>query len=263
METTNETNIKDLIHSEEFEDALLKGANYKKEIVTTYKSKNKDVYKRFQEIMYENNPEIKELLAKRRKNRTDIDNARLKDYKRYVSTLYRQTQELISNNTVEEGQKTKIEKIVSKIIPVINMLKYIDCDILEKEFEKYGAQLIISPIENTVLGLNDSNLKQQIKEIFAEAQEIREKVHSDNEYIEQFIFIEDVPQKLQYDKNVNNAGLKSSDFKKLVDIKTKLLIANTEEAKEKVEEKIEHIATEKQFEAARAELVRDSLESMQ
>jgi hypothetical protein len=41
------------------------------------------------------------------------------------------------------------------------------------------------------------------------------------------------------------------------------LLAQTEDAKAKIDEKIEHIATEKTFEAARAELVRDSLTTMQ
>lgn len=263
MSQQKELTVKDLIKSEEFEDALLEGAEYKKEIVTTYKTKNKDVFKRFQEVMYECNPTIKELLAKRRKNRTDADNNALKEYKAYVSTLYRQTQDLISGNESDDDQKTKAEKIISKIIPVINMLKYIDCNILEKEFEKHGVTLTLTSIETTVTGLNDQNKKTLIKDIFNEAKTIREKVISDNEYIEQSIFTDKVPQQLQYDKNDNNAGLKPSDFKKLVDIKAKLLIADTEEAKEKVEEKIEHIATEKQFEAARAELVRDSLENMQ
>ena len=84
----------------------------------------------------------------------------------------------------------------------------------------------------------------------------------DNDKISTEVYATKVPSELQYDKKANNTGLKQGDFLKLVDLKTKLVMATSDEAKEKAEELVEHLAGEKQFEAVRAELVRDKLTSL-
>jgi len=65
-----------------------------------------------------------------------------------------------------------------------------------------------------------------------------------------------------YDKESNNTGLKPGDFRRLVDLKAKQLVAKSEEAKAKIDEKLQHAAADKQFEIARAELVRDKLKEL-
>jgi len=141
-----------------------------------------------------------------------------------------------------------------------------DTNKLDDELAKKGLTLTTkTTLETRVQGIAsdvESN-RAILQDIFSEAKKIREKIDSDNDYIETQIFQGKVPSNLQYDKDGNNAGLKAGDFKKLVDMKTNLLLAQTDEAKERVEDKIEHLAGEKQFESARAELVRDSLTGMQ
>jgi len=102
-----------------------------------------------------------------------------------------------------------------------------------------------------------------MRDIFNNAKNIKQKMVDDNEKIGTDIYQSRVPIDLQYDKNTNNVGIKPNDFTKLVDMKAKLSMATTEEAKEKVNDTIEQLAGEKQFEAARAELVRDSLTNLQ
>lgn len=254
---------KDLLKSQAFETALTEGAEYKKSIITTYKKQNKDNYQRFQENMYEANVEVKKILDTKKKKRTEADNEVLKKFKSDVSTLYRQTTDFLIPEKLEDGKKSKVEKIVEKIMPVISMLRYIDENILDKELAKHGLQITAAKLEDICPGLATDDKKKVIKDIFNEAKNIKMKVAADNEQISDMIFNSKVPIDLQYDKNTNNTGLKPGDFSKLVDVKTKLLLAQTEDAKAKIDEKIEHIATEKTFEAARAELVRDSLTTMQ
>lgn len=254
----------DLLKSDAFEAALSEGAEYKKGILTTYKQQNKSNYKRFQEVMYEADPEIKKILETKKKNRSEADIEKLKAFKSTVASLYRQTTDLIIPEKLDDGQKSKVEKIVEKVVPVIEMLRFIDQDLIGKEFAKHGILITSSQtIPAAYPGLDSDDKKAVIKQIFEEAKNIKMKVNADNEQISDMIFSTKVPAELQYDKNTNNAGLKPGDFQKLVDVKTKLLMAQTDEAKSKIDEKIEHIATEKQFEAARAELVRDSLTNMQ
>ena len=251
---------KELLKSDEFEKALLEGAEYKKGIMTTYKQQNKANFQRFFDVMLESNHEIKSICEKRRKNRTDDDQKRIKDFKSEVRQLYFQAQELMLDEKLEEGQKSKVQKIFEKAIPVISLLRFIGCHKLDNELNRLGCKLDAPALEHTYSGL--SGKAPILTDIFSNAKSIKEKVNADNQQIEDRIFTVKVPVELQFDKDTNNAGLKAGDFKKLVDVKAKLIMAQTEDAKSKVAEKIEHIASEKQFEAARAELVRDSLTSM-
>lgn len=258
MDTTKQ----ELIKSEAFENAVSEGAEYKKEIVTTYKRQNKDNFKRFQEVMLDSDPEIKKILETKKKKRTDDDNMRLKQFKTTVSQMYRQAAELIVPEKAEEGKKTKLEKIVDKIVPVISLLQFIDQDILNAEFKKRNAVVNVAAFSEMFSGLAADGKKDVLKEIFETAKSIKMKVITDSERITNDVFSTKVPIELQFDKDTNNSGLKAGDFQKIVDVKTKLLIAQTEDDKAKVDEAIQHIATEKQFEAARAELVRDTLANM-
>ena len=128
------TNNKELMGSEEFNNALLEGVEYKKNILTSYKSQNKTNFERFEDVMHSVDTDVQHIEDKKKKNRTEDDQKKLKDFKKYVSSIYKQTQDMCVVEKLEEGQKSKVQKIVEKIVPVIYMLKYIGNDALEKEF---------------------------------------------------------------------------------------------------------------------------------
>ena len=253
---------KELIDSEEFEKALVEGAEYKNNMMVSYKTQNKSNFARFSEIMFEANDEVKAILETRKKNRTDVDKKTLADFKNAVRTMYGQTQVLSLKEDLEEGQKSRIEKIVEKIVPVIDILRYIGNNELEQELAKHGITVTRPKLDATYPALASQDKQDIIKDIFSTAVALKQKAKDDNEVINSDIYTTKVPTGLQFDKNSNNSGLKASDFRKLVDMKAKLLSAKSDDAKEKVDEKIEHVAAEKQFEAARAELVRDRLTTL-
>ena len=128
------TNNKELMGSEEFNNALLEGVEYKKNILTSYKSQNKTNFERFEDVMHSVDTDVQHIEDKKKKNRTEDDQKKLKDFKKYVSSIYKQTQDMCVVEKLEEGQKSKVQKIVEKVVPVIYMLKYIGNDALEKEF---------------------------------------------------------------------------------------------------------------------------------
>lgn len=128
------TNNKELMSSEEFNNALLEGVEYKKNILTSYKSQNKTNFERFEDVMHSVDTDVQHIEDKKKKNRTEDDQKKLKDFKKYVSSIYKQTQDMCVVEKLEEGQKSKVQKIVEKVVPVIYMLKYIGNDALEKEF---------------------------------------------------------------------------------------------------------------------------------
>lgn len=169
----------------------------------------------------------------------------------------------MADEKVEDGKKTKAQKIVEKVVPVIMLLRAIKCRTIDDVLAAAGFRVEGKSLSDKYPGLSSKEKEAVLEDIFVEAKAVKDKVNNGNREIEDRIFTVNVPAELQYDKDTNNAGLKPGDFKKLVDAKAKLITALTEEAKEKATEKIEHIASEKQFEAARAELVRDSLTIMQ
>ncbi len=254
------TTQQELINSDEFENALSEGANYKKNLDISYKAQNKINFNTFSEIMFDANEDIKKILETKKSKRLDADRKCLDDFKKELRMMYNQTQLLTVNEHLEEDQKSRVEKIVDKLVPVIDMLRYIGNSQLDKELEKKGLKLVcLKSLEDKYPVLNNDGKRKIISELFTTATKLKQDVVDGNEYINQTVYTQKVPVDLQHDKSTNPTGLKTSDFKKLVDVKSKLLMANTDEAKEKVEEKIEHIASEKQFEIARAELVRDKL----
>lgn len=251
---------KQLLSSKEFEEALAEGADAKRELVTTCKQANKSAFQQFSEIMLQANPSVKQILGKRRKNRTDSEVEEVKAFKQRVRDLYYHGQKLIAPEAVEDGKKSRIEKIVEKIVPVIDILRYIGEDALENELKKHGLSVDGRPkLEDQFIVLGKPEIQDIIKQIFIDAKSVKKRVDEGNDAISKQIYEQKVPIELQYDKKTNNTGLKPGDFRKLVDMKLKLDLAKSKEAKEKVDEKIQDQAEEKQFEIARAELVRDGL----
>ena len=79
---------KQLLSSKEFEEALEEGADAKRELVTTCKQANKSAFQQFSEIMLQANSSVKQILDKRRKNRTDSEVEEVKAFKQRVRNLY-------------------------------------------------------------------------------------------------------------------------------------------------------------------------------
>lgn len=247
--------------NEQLDKAIIEGAECKKEILTTLKFANKSNYQRFQEVMLESSPEIKRILETRKKNRTDVDNEQLKKFKSDIRSMYNQTQQICSKEVVEDGKKSRVEKLVDKIMPLIQMLQYIEENELENEFNRRGIKLEVKNITTDFPGLGSNEKRSIMKDIFKNAATIKDNVNDSNDNINDNIFAT-LPSDIQYDKHMNMSGMKKGDFRKLVDLKTKQIMATSDEAMDKVDEKIQKAATEKQFEAKRAEIVRDKLTAL-
>lgn len=255
---------KELLKSPEFEQALIEGAECKKTIVTTYKEQNKANYERFYDVMLDANEEIQRILDKKKKNRTEDDEKKLKDFKKSVGQMYKQAQDLMIKEKLEEGKPTRTQKILDKIVPVIHILKYIGNQDFFDELDKRGITINAgAKLEDRYKKLDSDEKRAVMRDIFNNAKNVKQKMVDDADKISNEIYQGKVPIDLQYDKDMNHTGMKQSDFVKLVDMKMKLIMANSDEAKEKVEEDIDNLACEKQFEVARAELVRDSLTGLQ
>ena len=260
---------KKLLNSNEFDKALDNAVEIKQQSVMKYKTSSKNLFLQFSELMTNNNDEIKEILGKKKSKRTEFDNNKIKEFSKELKAMFNQTIDLSideeklakkADGTVAEQKKSKAEKIVDKIVPVIKMLKYIGNNKLENALENAGIQIEFVKLEDENPQLQQENVKEAIASIFKEAVKSKEDMLSKSIEIETEIY-PTIPEDLQFDKDVRADGLKSSDFKKLVDVKTKFKIAkekDPDKAKD-ASDKIEQLAEDKQFEISRTELVRDKL----
>lgn len=249
----------DLIKCDEFEKALTDAANLKKENLTSVKTRNKDNYSRFYDLMVMSRTDIQTILDTKKKDRTEADLEKLKLFKKETSQMYRQICTLLAPEELEDGELTKVQKIVQKIAPIVKMMDYIGHGEIEKEFSKYGITFDYLHLSDSETIFENEDVEKDIKEIFERGTNLKTENDKNNEEIKTTIFENIVPAELQFEKSSNPTGIRSSDFCKLVDIRTKLMMASTDEAMEKVKEKANDMAGQFEFDNARNRLMQTKM----
>lgn len=253
----------DLIKGEEFEKALSDAAKVKRENLTSVKTRNKDNYSRFYDIMVMSRKDIQNILDNRKKDRTDADNEKLKNFKKETSQSYRQICNLLAPEVLEDGELSKIQKLVQKIAPIVKLMEYIGCDEIETEFKKYGITLDYLKLSDSETIFENEQVENDIKEIFETGKKLKDESNKNNETIKEVIFETSVPTELRFDKSTNPTGIKNTDFCKLVDLKTKMLMAASVEAQEKLDDQINDLAGQCEFDSARSRLIQSKLINFQ
>ena len=256
----NKTDKTSLIVGDEFENALLDAANVKKENLTSVKNRNKDNYSRFYDIMLMSRRDVQAILDKRKKDRADDENNLVKEFKKETSQTYRQICNLLAQEEIEEGEQTNVEKLVQKIAPLVKLMEYTGHHEIEDEFRKYGIVLDyerLGDMEDSAF--ENEEIENSLKEVFENGKNLKYEVNRNNDAIKTKIFETAVPVELQFEKSTNPSGIRSSDFCKLVDLKTKMLMAQSDEAKEKIDEKANDMAGQCEFDNARNKLIQSKL----
>lgn len=256
-----DNNKTDLILSDEFEKALVSAAEIKNNNISTCKSRNKNNYVQFYDLMLASRQDIQSILDMKKRNRSDDDNNKVKAFKKEVSQTYKQVCDLLVPEDLEEGELSKIQKMVQKITTVLKMLDYLGDNRIEDEFKKSGIALKYKKLSEEEV-FSQSHIKENIECIFNNGKSIKEDIDRNNEEIKTNIYENSVPVDLQFDKSMNPTGIKSSDFCKLVDLKAKLLQAQDDEAKEKVSEKASDMARDYLMQNRRNEILNQKLNEL-
>ena len=257
-------NREELVKGEQMDKALAQAAEIKREILTTHKERDKNNFEQFFATCVHADSEIQEILGKKKKKRTDEEEARLKQFKKDTARSYKMVCDLLLPEEAEDGKPTKFEKIVDKVALVLDYLRYIGANDLENEFNRRGITLATGlRLEDKSSVWADEAVKKNICDIFDAGKRIREATKAENEKIVEGIFVTDVPQELVYEKETNPVGLKKSDWAKLVDFKTKLLMAASQDQKEKIEDQASDLAGEKQFDIERAKIMQAKLTALE
>ena len=268
--TVIENEHQKLILSDDFDKALTDGADIKSEIHGTMKQRIKNNYERFYDIMLVSRPDIQSICDKRKKDRTPDENETLKKFAKTVKKQYRFVKDMMFLSEDEKANDDgttnivpkKVVQLVERLSSVYAILKYIGNHTLEDELVKNGIAVSATPLEMQSEAFENVRIKEDMVEIFNESCKIWSEIDDAERRIKGDIFVNMVPENLQFDKQTNPSGLRDSDFKKLVDVKYKLLKSEKsgdEESKEKASEKAMDEAEKKTFEIERNKTIRTGL----
>ena len=260
IQDQNDSRTKAIL-GDDFSKAIDSAAELKKETLTLCKSRNRNNYDHFYQLMVASNREIQSILDMKPKDRKEAEKDILKKFKKDVSATYKGVCDLISEEDLEEGEESKVQKLVRKVALVVKMLDYIGHSELEDEFSRYGISLEYEKLETNET-FEDENIREDIKGIFSNGKSIKEDIDRKNSSIKEEIFENSVPQELQFEKSTNPTGLKSSDFCKLVAMRTRYLMAQDEESKEKADEKASDMAGDCEFSIERNRLMQMKLSEL-
>jgi hypothetical protein len=255
---------KELICSEDFENALNEGVAKHNEITGTLKSRNKDNYEIFYDIMLKSRSDIQSILEKKKKDRTAAEQEEVKKFNLKTKNQYKFVKDMIFINENEsmdsEGVSNhlpkKLVQIIDKLNAVVAVMSYIGHTELEKELEKCGIVLKYKTLEEISDVFQNEYVKEDVVNVFNSSCRIQKEIDDKKTEISEVIFENSVAPELRYDKDINPSGIKQSDFGKLVSIKAKIEKAKTEDSKAKAEETANNMSEEKTFDITRSEILR-------
>jgi len=255
---------KELICSDEFENALNEGVIKHNEITGSLKSRNKDNFDLFYDIMLRSRGDIQSILDKKRKFRTPSEEEEIKKFNNKTKQQYKFVKDMIFINEEDRNDSDgvsnhlpkKLVQVIEKIDAVVALLKYIGHTEFEDELNKRGITLKYDTLEKVSEVFQNDMIREDVVNVFNSSCSIQKEIDDKKLEISEVIFENSVVPELRYDKDLNPSGIKQSDFGKLVTIKAKIEKAKTEESKTKAEETANNMSAEKTFDITRSEILR-------
>lgn len=262
--------LKEIIVDSDFDMALCTGAETKNHMQTVIKQRNKDNVDVLYDIFLRSRSDIQTILDTKAKNRTDADKAKLKEFKKSVHDKYKTVREMLlvdaDEEYTDEGVTNTLPKklvtLVDKLANVVQLMRYIGHTELEDELLKRGIKLSCANLDEISDVFANENIHESVCEVFNRSVTIAKDMRNSEDTIKVTIFENNVPTELRYDKDINPAGIKPSDFNKLVSLKLKEIQSVTEQGKAKLDDALSKVSAEKTYEMVRAEIVRQKVMTM-
>lgn len=267
METVQksiEENGKRLICSEKFDDALAEGVTRLNEIEGSLKSRNKDNYSLFYDLMLKSRTDVQSALYRRKRERTAEESELVKRFAAETKSQYKFVKDMVfvpeaesmDENGLPNRLPKKLVQLVERISAVAALLKYIGHGEFEDELGKRGIGLVYKTLEEQSPAFENEHVKEDVKGVFDAVCGIQKEIDRKRTEISEEVFECSVPQELRYDKDACPCGIKPSDFGKLVAVKAKIEKAKTDESMAKAVGTANTMSEEKTFDIARSEILR-------
>ncbi len=223
QDTINENRnlIDSVVNNEDFTDKINAAVPHKVRLDIDLKREIKEVQSMYVKQMIASDPSIQEILNKKRKDRDEDEQAKLGTFIKKASNEFNALKKIIY--PVNDGDSARAAKaLVSKVVAVAKMLKYVGRGDIEDAFAEAGFQLAVPDIEDENQYFQQDNVKEIVKDIFNQAEDVQSKVKENIDIIKNDIY-GSLPESVRYDAKGNKKGIKASQFQKLVKQKAVIL----------------------------------------
>ena len=234
--------LKDLVHTDEFKEAVQKCTDKHVEIIETYKPEIKECKQDFAEAAATCFSDM----GKREKKRM------MRDFQSTFNKLHR----LWDSEEQNSSGETKLSRLAQEVSNVIRWFDFLGDDRMKTLLQDNGVYIDDAKTRKITKDypLTDA-VGQTMKSCLDDATLKNRKIREMTKDMSEDLFSSNVPTELQFDKDTNPIGLKASSFNKIC----KANAVKMTKSKEKSDKYISDLAEKAAFNEATEQLVQESL----
>lgn len=233
--------LKDLIHSDEFREAVKKCTDKHVEIITTYKPEIAECKEDFADAGVACMPDLSK---KDKKHRC-----------REFASTFNKLQGYWDNEEAANGE-TKISRLAAQVGQLVKWFDFLGDDRIVEALKLNGIYLD----EKKMGKVTDeypltASCANTMKSCLDDAKVKNSKIREATKELTEDLYANNVPSDLQFDKDINPIGLKASSFNKIC----KANAVKMSKSKEKADKYISGLAEKSAFNEASEQLMQESL----
>lgn len=234
--------MKDLIHSDEFKDAIQKCTDTHVEILTTYKPEIKECKEDFADAAMACFSD----LGKREKKKKS----------REFQTIFNKLHGFWDSEDENSSGETKIDRIATQVSNLIKWFAFLGDDRVKTALESRGIYLDDAKTEKIISEYPlTTGAATTMKSCLDDATTKNRKIREMTKSLAENLYADNVPTELQFDKDTNPIGLKPASFNKIC----KANAMKMTKSKEKADKYITDMAEKAAFNEATEQLIQESL----
>lgn len=205
--------LEQLSTNQSLTEGIKDGVPFRLKIMTDLSDQMKEVQDAYIQVLIECNYEgIADLYAKQKNDpKNDAIKDEIKAWKSKVRKQFGIIKHIIHPNP---GQDI-IGSLISKIVLVAKMLKYIGHNELEDQLAANGIKIDVKTIEFENDKFDNDDIRARMSQIWTDADEVQGEICTNADEVKINIF-ERLDTSIKFDSKTNKSGLKAGDFVKLV-----------------------------------------------
>lgn len=208
--------VKEILENEDFNNSIEEAYPYQIKLNSDLRKNMKDVSTQYVEFMFKSNPEMQEISKKKKKNRTEDEQEKLKSF--YKATRKRFGS--IMRYSHPKNGKDPVAPLVEKLVDICQILKYLGKDDIEQRMRDMGLDMHIPTLEETCPFYANEDNKELMIDIFKQADDVQTKVDDVNHTIDNQIY-STLDSNIIFDPAANPEGITKQQFRKLVKTRAK------------------------------------------
>lgn len=208
--------VKEILENEDFNKSIEEAYPYQIKLNGDLRKDMKDVSTQYIEFMFKSNPEIQAISKKKKKERTESEQEKLKNFYKLTKKRFNS---IMRYSHLRNG-KDPVAPLVEKLVDICQILKYLEKDDIEQRIRNMGLDMHIPTLEETDPFYANPETKDLMIDIFNQADNVQTKVDDVNHTINDQIY-STLDTNIIFDSQVNPEGITKQQFRKLVKTRAK------------------------------------------